>query len=193
MADLRILPITRSDARAFIAKHHSHHWPPNTWIACCAVANGGGVVCVAILEQPKARMLCNGTTAEVSRVASDGAAKNAASMCLAAITRAAIALGYRRLISYLLLGEAGTSYRAAGWWPTARSAGGSWDRPSRPRDIRDSVQRGEKVRWEFGPDAAPRDDALLAEVTAAAGTIELQGRVGRGRQASLFGDEGSAA
>jgi len=147
---LSVVPVTRLDARAFIERHHSHHHKPNTWIAVTGVASGGVLCCVATLELPKARMLCDGLTAEVSRVASDGSAKHAASKALGAIAQVAFGLGYRRLVSYTLLGEAGTSYRAAGWHVTARSAGGSWDRPSRPRDARDSGARGAKVRWELG-------------------------------------------
>jgi hypothetical protein len=98
-------------------------------------------------------------------------------MALAAVSRAALALGYRRLVSYLLLGERGTSYRAAGWFPTALSAGGVWDRPSRPSGVRETAQSGTKVRWESGPDAASRDASLLAQVDAAVGTIALPGKV----------------
>jgi hypothetical protein len=172
---LSVRPVTRAEVRAFIEANHSHHHKPNTWLLTVGVEQGGALVCVGVLELPKARMLCNGFTAEVSRVASAGA-KHAASMCIMALVRAAVALGYRRLISYMLLGEAGTSYRAAGWHVTALSAGGSWDRPSRPAAQRDSVQRGAKVRWEYGPGAAVRDPEVDATVRAAVGTVELPKR-----------------
>lgn len=174
---LRTRPVTRAEVRAYVAKHHSHHWPPNTYLLALGVELGPDLVCVAVLELPKARMLCNGRTAEVSRVASDGSTRNACSLALASITRAALAIGYRRLVSYLLLGERGSSYRAAGWWPVAISAGGFWNRPSRPSAQRETSQAGVKVRWECGPDAQPRDPELLARVDAAVGNVTLPARV----------------
>lgn len=177
---IALVPVSRADVRLFIERHHRHHHKPNTWIACVGVANdAGALVCVAVLERPKARMLCNAANAEASRVASDGSAPHAASKAIAAIAaiaRAALALGYSRLVSYTLLGEAGTSYRAAGWWPVAVSAGGSWDRPSRPRDLRDSPAQGEKIRWEFGPDALPIDHDVDALVREMVGKVPLPKR-----------------
>ena len=171
------VPVSRADARAFVTRHHSHHWAPNTWLLSVGVEFGGSLVCVATLELPKARMLCNGTTAEISRVCSDGTTKNAATVAIGALSRAALALGYRRLVSYLLLGERGTSYRAANWHPAAISAGGKWDRPSRPAGNRETTQVSAKVRWEYGPDAAPVDNDVLLAVNESVGKIELPGRV----------------
>lgn len=147
---LAMVPVTRAAVRAWVERHHSHHHKPNTWIAAVGVANDDVLCCVAILELPKARLLCDGFTAEVSRVASDGESKHAASKALGSIVRVAFEFGYRRLVTYTLLGEPGTSYRAAGWVPVATSVGGSWDRKSRPRTTRDSAAQGTKVRWERG-------------------------------------------
>lgn len=134
---LRIVPITVKRALPWVTEHHSHLDKPNGGILAAAVAERGQdgcerLVCVAIADHP-ARMLMDGFTLNVSRVCSDGSTPHAASKCLAAISRAALALGCLRLVSYLLVGEHGTSYRAAGWWPTAISTGGEWDRPSRAR------------------------------------------------------------
>lgn len=175
---LSLVAVERRDVRAFIERNHSHHHRPNTWIASVGVSSDGELVCVAVLELPKARMLCNGRTAEVSRVASDRT-RHAASKALGAITRAALGLGYHRLVSYTILGESGASYRAAGWWPTAISAGGSWDRPSRPALTRESGQTGQKVRWEFGPEAEPLDAAVDGFVKGMAGKITIPARLER--------------
>lgn len=75
-----------------------------------------------------------------------------ASFVLAAVERAASALGYDRVVSSTLLGEAGAGYRAAGWRPVAVGLGGQWDREGRPRE--DAEQDGVKIRWETGPGAA---------------------------------------
>ena len=187
MSELRLVAVDRATVRSFIERTHSHHHRPNTWIASVGVEQGGKLVCVAVLELPKARMLCNGKTVEVSRVASDRT-PHAASKALGGISRAALALGYTRLVSYTLLGESGTSYRAANWWPTAVSAGGSWSRPSRPELQRESPQKGAKVRWEYGPDAEPVDADVDAMVRESVGKVELPARYDR---ATLF--DGDAA
>nr|WP_216624795.1 XF1762 family protein [Paenibacillus foliorum] len=51
---------------------------------------------------------------EVIRCCTDGT-KNAASKLYAAAWHAARAMGYRRLVTYTLIEEPGTSLRAAGW------------------------------------------------------------------------------
>lgn len=89
---------------------------------------------VAIVGRPVARAYDDGMTLEVNRVASDGAT-NANSMLYGACARAAFALGYRRLITYTLSTETGSSLRAADWKVIAeRPAREGWSAPSRPRD-----------------------------------------------------------
>jgi hypothetical protein len=50
-----------------------------------------------------------------------------------AAARAAFALGYRRIGTYILQSEPGTSLKAAGWKLVAEVRGRSWNCPSRPR------------------------------------------------------------
>lgn len=170
---LRVVPITITDARKHIERHHSHHHAPVGGLLACAVAEGDRVCCVAVLSRPVARMLdARGDVAEVTRVASDGT-KHAASMCLAAVTRAALALGWRRLVSYTLLGEAGTSYRAAGWRCTGIvEASQGWH----SRGGRTIAQGGGKARWETGPDALPESPEAAAAVIAAIGVVAVPDR-----------------
>ena len=165
---LRVTPVTLGDARVFVERHHSHHHAPVGGLLAASVAEGDRVCCVAVLSRPVARMLdARGDTAEVTRVASDGT-RHAASMCLAAITRAALALGWRRLVSYTLLGEAGTSYRAAGWRCTGLvEASQGWH----SRDGRTISQGGAKARWETGPDALTESPEAVAAVAAAVGVV----------------------
>lgn len=170
---LRVVPVTITDARKHIERHHSHHHAPVGGLLACAVAEGDRVCCVAVLSRPVARMLdARGDVAEVTRVASDGT-KHAASMCLAAVTRAALALGWRRLVSYTLLGEAGTSYRAAGWRCTGIvEASQGWH----SRGGRTIAQGGGKARWETGPDALPESPEATAAVIAAVGVAVVPDR-----------------
>lgn len=54
-------------------------------------------------------------------------------------------MGYRRLITYTLDSEPGTSLVAAGWKVIAESGGGSWSRGSRPRVDKHPMQG--KLKW----------------------------------------------
>ena len=174
---LSIVPITIGDARKWIERHHSHHHAPLGGLCAVAIAEDGRVCCVGMLSHPVARKLHEKRTiAEINRVASDGTAPHAASKAIGALSRAAIALGYRRLVSYTLLGEAGTSYRAAGWWPTSKNDGGDWSVATRKYVGKKAVQPGAKVRWEFGPDAEPIDPEVDALVRASVGVVALRGR-----------------
>jgi len=91
------------------------------------------------------RMLDNGLTAEVIRVASDGT-RNACSFLYGAAKRAAQAMGYRKVLTYTLIEEGGASLRAVGWNRVGVAGGGSWSRPSRPEVDHHPLQQ--KIRWE---------------------------------------------
>ena len=132
---MKLIPITLRDAMGFVDRNHSHLPAPVGGIFAVGIEGNGSLVCVAILGRPVARNLCDGFTAEVTRVASDRTTKNAASKAIGAITRAALAVGYTRLVSYTMLGEPGTVYIACGWKPVAISKGGQWARPSRHRSV----------------------------------------------------------
>ena len=171
---LRVAPITIGAARAFVDDAHSHHFAPQGAIFAVSVAEGERVCCVALVGRPVSRVIATGrVSAEVTRVASDGT-RHAASMCIAAATRAPLSLGYRRVVSYTLLGEAGTSHLAAGWHISGLSKGGEWSRASRPRS--DAAQSAPKARWETGPDALPPDGAAALVVGMCVGRIELRER-----------------
>lgn len=142
---LFLVPITRREANAFVVKHHRHHGPVQGHIFAIACAEGDVVHGVAIVGRPVARNLQDGWTVEVTRVATDGA-RNACSMLYAACWRAARALGYRRLVTYVLASESGVSLRAAGWNCVGEAGGGSWSRTSRPRVDTHPTQT--KIRWE---------------------------------------------
>lgn len=138
-------PCSIQDAKAFVTQHHRHHRPPTSGLFAVAVSSGERVRGVAIVGRPVARGLQDGWTAEVTRVATDGA-RNACSMLYGAAWRAARALGYRRLTTYTLPEEGGASLRASGWRCVGEAGGGSWSCRSRPRVDRHPTQT--KLRWE---------------------------------------------
>lgn len=142
---LELQPITYPEAAAFIRQHHRHHLPPTGWKFGIAVNDGEQVVGVVTVGRPVSRNLDNGWTLEVNRCCTDGT-KHAASMLYAAAWRACKALGYKRLITYTLIEEPGTSLRAAGWKDVYVTDGGSWSCKSRPRV--DTAPLGQKTLWE---------------------------------------------
>lgn len=150
---LELVPMSLTEARAFIALHHRTHKRLNV-IARFAVgaARDRDVVAAAITGNPKARALQDGWTAEVVRVCSIDArpagdhASCACSMLYAASWRAARALGFRRAVTYTLPSDGGVSLRAAGWTLVGEAGGGSWSRRERPRVDEHPTQV--KLRWE---------------------------------------------
>lgn len=144
---LTVVPCSIQDAKAFVLAHHRHHPPPVGGLFALAVALGETVHGVAIVGRPVARMSDDGWTAEVTRVATDGT-PNACSMLYGAAWRACRALGWRRLLTYTLATEPGTSLRAAGWRVIGETSGGSWSRVGRPRVDKHPTQ--EKLKWEAG-------------------------------------------
>lgn len=142
---LVIVPIKLADAKVFVQRHHRHHNAPVGHICSLACAAGDRIVGVAIIGRPVARELDNGLTAEVTRLCTDGT-KNACSMLYASSWRAARALGYKRLITYILNSEPGTSLVAAGWKCLGECGGGTWNCKSRPRIDKHPTQK--KIRFE---------------------------------------------
>lgn len=154
---LRLAPVDFATAKAFIAEHHRHHDAPVSWKFGVGVYAGESLVGVGIAGRPVSRVLDDGTTVEITRICTVGH-KNTASKLYSALRRAALALGYRRLITYTLASESGVSLRAAGWNPVKQTKGGTWDTPARRRgeglgqlsliEARKPRQEGRKVLWE---------------------------------------------
>lgn len=144
---LELCPVTLREARAFIDRHHRHHRAPQGGLFAVGAALAGALVGVAIVGRPVARRLADDYTAEVTRLCADGT-RNACSLLYAAAWRAARAMGYRRLVTYILATEGGASLRAAGFHVVAQTKAEGWSRPSRPRVDLHPTQS--KLRWEAG-------------------------------------------
>jgi hypothetical protein len=129
---MKIIPIFQNEAFAFIEQNHRHHKKPIGSIFQIAVSDADKIVGVAIVGRPISRMLQDGFTVEVTRLCTDGT-KNACSMLYAACWRIAREFGYRKLITYILNSEPGTSLKASGWKLIGERGGGSWNCESRPR------------------------------------------------------------
>ena len=84
------------------------------------------------------------------RILSMIAARDACSFLYGASARAAFALGYKRIGTYILSSENGASIRAAGWRLVGGTPGKSWSVPSRPRV--DTHPLEPKLRFEVSHD-----------------------------------------
>ena len=142
---LELQPISYPEACRFISKHHRHHLPPQGWKFGIAVNDGVKVVGVITVGRPVARMLDDGWTLEVTRCCTDGT-PNAPSKLYGAAVRAAIALGYKRVITYTLQSEPGTSLLCSNWKLVGSAGGGTWNRKDRPRIDLHSIEQ--KQLWE---------------------------------------------
>ncbi len=129
---LTLTTVSLADANAFVARHHRHHKPVTGHKFSIGCTKNGELVGVAIVGRPVSRYLDNGTTLEVNRLCTTGE-KNACSFLYAAAARAAKALGYQKIITYILDSEPGTSLRAAGWQCAGIAGGKRWTGHRKPK------------------------------------------------------------
>ncbi len=156
MSGLLAIPLKFADAAAFVSLHHRHHTPPLGHKFSIGAMLGEELVGVVIVGRPVARMRDDGLTLEVTRLCTDGT-KNASSFLYGRAARACFALGYKRIGTYILETEPGTSLKAAGWKLIGSAGGGSWKRNLKP---------GWSGRNHPAGDAHPQIPKLLFEIAA---------------------------
>lgn len=114
-----IRPITLREANEFVEKHHRHH----AAVTGCKFAislykktrkNTDELIGVAICGRPVSRILDDGRTLEINRlcVIENG---NSCSMLYGAAIRIAKDMGYKKVITYILESEFGSSLKASGF------------------------------------------------------------------------------
>jgi hypothetical protein len=147
---LELRPVDNHEERDqvfdFITGYHRHHKPPQGYKFAIRCFDDNKLVGVVIVGRPVSREIQDGSTAEVTRLCSDGT-KNVCSKLLGAAQRAAFAMGYKRVISYILQDESGVSYRAANWHLVGLAGGGKWSRENRLR--LDDHPTCQKQLWEI--------------------------------------------
>lgn len=136
-----------AEANAFVREHHRHHRPVVGHLFSIGAALDGKIVGVAIVGRPVSRERDDGVTAEVTRLATDGT-RNACSFLYGAAARASFALGFKRIGTYILASEPGTSLAGAGWRRIGEVRGRSWSCATRPRVDRHPTQA--KFLFETG-------------------------------------------
>lgn len=128
---LMAVPMELKDANAYVAKYHRHHAPVSRdkWRLGCMA--DGELVGVIQVGKPVSRELNDGFTLEVVRCCTNGM-ENVCSFLYSRTARIAKEMGYRKIITYILQSEQGTSLKASGWTLEADNVGGGkWIRYDR--------------------------------------------------------------
>lgn len=142
---LELTPITLRQANAFVEQHHRHHKASRGHKFSIGVCDGGKLVGVCICGRPVGRYLDDGKTLEVNRLCTDGT-RNACSILYGAAYRAAIAMGYTKVITYILESEPGTSLKAAGFICEGTAGGLEWTGKRKPKNA-GQYPHEMKTRW----------------------------------------------
>lgn len=143
-------PIPFAQARIFVDMHHRHCQAPQSHKFSIGLLNYGKLVGVVIASTPKARALDDGFTLELNRCCVLPNHPNACSKLYAKAIQAGRSMGYRRFVTYSLVGvEPGSSLKAVGFKldgvTQIRPKG--WDNPSRRRPMPERYPTGRKYRW----------------------------------------------
>ena len=147
---LCLIRVELAEANAFVAEHHRHHMPVVGHLFSLGAVLGNKVVGVAIVGRPVSRRRDDGSTAEVARLCTDGT-RNACSFLYGRAARAAFALGFKRIGTYILANESGISLKASGWRLIGETPGKSWSVPSRPRVDTHPLQKRLLFEMEVAP------------------------------------------
>lgn len=140
---MEIRPIGLKPANNFVRKYHRHHKETAGHKFSICVCRGETIVGVAICGRPVSRYMDDGTVIEINRLCTDGT-KNACSMLYGACCRIAREMGYRKIVTYILESEMGSSLKASNFVCEGEAGGEMWT-GSRARD--NGVPREKKTRW----------------------------------------------
>lgn len=125
------------EANAFVRLVHRHHDPVlNHRFSIGAFTRDRGIVAVGICGRPVARNIDQKHVLEVLRCATNG-------------HRNACSFGYRAVVTYTSIDEAGSSLRACGWWPEVLDPRSDYSFASstRAREMKRGKDLGQKIRW----------------------------------------------
>lgn len=122
---LEIRPITFKGASKYINTNHRHHKATVGCKFCISVWNNEKLCGVAVCGRPVSRYFDNGEICEINRLCTDGT-KNACSKLYAACAKIAKDMGYKKIITYILESESGTSLKASGFNYDGIAGGTHW-------------------------------------------------------------------
>ncbi len=123
---MEIIPLTLKVANEYVNKYHRHH---NGTVGCKfsigVIDDNGKLIGCAICGRPVSRFYDNGRTLEINRVCTDGT-HNACSKLYGACCRIAKNMGYKKIITYTLQSENGSSLRASNFICEGQAGGTHW-------------------------------------------------------------------
>ena len=140
---LEIRPITLKLANEFVVLNHRHH---DSVIGCkfaISCYEDNNLCGVAICGRPVSRYYDDGLTLEINRLCTDGT-RNACSMLYGASVRVAKAMGYKKVITYILESENGASLKASNFICEGEAGGTHW---TGVRNKGQNIPNEMKTRW----------------------------------------------
>lgn len=163
---LHVVPLELTEANRLVAALHRHHKPAQGHRFSLGVMSPDGVVHGAcIVGRPVARLAGSPRDVlEVVRLVTDGT-PNACSILYAAAARAGVAMGYRRIQTYVLADEPGVTLTAAGWTDEGEAGGGQWKHTD-GKARRTDQPTGAKRRWSKALAQRPNVQSLPEAVEA---------------------------
>lgn len=141
---MEIRPLSFKDACNYVDKYHRHHNATQGNKFSLGCYDNSVLVGVAICGRPVSRYLDDGLTLEITRVCTDGT-KNACSKLYGACCRVAKNMGYRRIITYTLKSENGSSVKASNFVCIGEAGGTHW---TGERNKGQDIPHEMKTRWE---------------------------------------------
>lgn len=138
-----IKPITFKQACDFILQHHRHHGPTAGCKFCIGLFVGEKMIGCAVCGRPVSRHLDDGLTCEINRLCTDGT-PNACSKLYGASCRVAREMGYKKVITYILMTENGASLRASNFVCEGKAGGLNW---TGSRNRGQDIPHEMKTRW----------------------------------------------
>ena len=145
MKSLYLVHLELKEANDLVLRLHRHHKPVVGHRFSIGVSKEGLLVGAAIVGRPVSREIDFKSVVEVTRLVTDGT-PHACSFLYGAAARAAKALGYRKIQTYILQSEPGTSLKASGWEYEQDTSGGDWNHSWRKGRRTDQPMTG-KQRW----------------------------------------------
>lgn len=138
-----IRPITLRQASDFIDENHRHHNATVGHKFSIGLFDGEKMVGCAVCGRPVGRYLDDGLTCEINRLCTDGT-PNACSMLYGACCRVAKAMGYVKIITYILESENGASLKASSFVCEGIAGGTHW---TGTRNRGQKIPKEMKTRW----------------------------------------------
>lgn len=150
---LIIKPISLKEANNYVELNHRHHRKTQGHKFSLGVYDEDTLHGVAIIGRPLSRYLDDGMTLEVLRLCTDGT-YNACSILYGRASKIAKDMGYKKIITYILEEEQGTSLKASGWkCEETDVGGGDWSNCQRRENDKLYIQTNlfdEKPKYPIG-------------------------------------------